>query len=383
MIKQPITRFILKKDQDVYYLLRRQLFATGELQTCELQMEKKDGTPFWARLEATVTQGSDGVPVLRLVMSDITDHKQVEAGKVKNEVQNRQIQKTKSLGLMAGAIAHHFNNQLQVVMGGLEMAISDLPLGVKPTQSLLSAMLATRKAAEVSTLMLTYLGQTPGRHEPIDLSEACRRNLILLQTAAPKGTLINADFPASGPVIRSNADQIQHILTNLITNAWESADVSRRGIGLTIKTVSQSDLLAIKGFPVDWEPRDPAYACLEIADAGCGIAEENIEKIFDPFFSTKFTGRGLGLPVVLGIVRAHHGVVTVESEPGRGSIFRVFFPVSVEEVHRLPDSAAQTPETKQGGTLLVVEDETGVREITNCGHAQAIGFQRARSQGWH
>ena len=105
---------------------------------------------------------------------------------------------------------------------------------------------------------------------------------------------------------------------------------------------------------------DPAYACLEVADAGCGITEENIEKMFDPFFSTKFTGRGLGLSVALGIVRAHHGVVTVESEPDRGSIFRVFFPLLVEEVIRQPDNAAQIPETKEGGTLLVVEDEEHV-----------------------
>jgi CheY-like chemotaxis protein len=244
------------------------------------------------------------------------------------------------------------------------MALIDLPLGRNPTQSLLSAMQAASKAAEVSALMLTYLGQAPGKQEPMDLSEACRRDLILLQAAAPKGTLIKANLPASGPVIRSNAGQILRVLTNLITNAWEAACVSRRGIGLTVKTVSKSHLLAINGFPVDWEPRDPAYACLEIADAGCGIAEENFEKIFDPFFSTKFTGRGLGLPVVLGIVRAHHGVVTVESEPDRGSIFRVFFPVSVEDISRQPDCAVQSPEAQEGGTLLVVEDEAVVREIT-------------------
>ncbi len=209
--------------------------------------------------------------------------------------------------------------------------------------------------------MLTYLGQTPGKHEPLDLSETCRRSLTLLQAAAPKGTLLKADFPSLGPVIHANAGQIQQILTNLVTNAWESAGENRRGIGLTVKTVSQADILALKRFPVDWQPRDPVYACLEVADAGCGIDEEDIEKIFDPFFSTKFTGRGLGLPVVLGIVRAHHGVVTVESEPDRGSIFRVFFPVSAEEVPRQPDKAAQTPKTREGGTVLVVEDEELLR----------------------
>ena len=360
LVKQPVTRFIRKEDQDVYYLHRRQLFETGEPQTFELQMVKKDGAPIWVRMEAAVAQDGDGKPVCRIVMSDITDFKRVEVEKVKLEIQNRQLQKAKSLGLMAGAIAHHFNNQLQVVMGSLELSMMNLPMGSGVDKNLTDAMAASRKAAEMSTLMLTYLGQTPGKHEPMDLSEACRRGLILLQAAAPKDTLLKADFPAFGPFIRANAGQIQHVLTNLVTNAWESTGENRRGICLTVKTVSQANIHALNRFPVDWKPRDPAYACLEVADAGCGIAEENIEKMFDPFFSTKFTGRGLGLSVALGIVRAHHGVVTVESEPDRGSIFRVFFPLLVEEVIRQPDNAAQIPETKAGGTLLVVEDEEHV-----------------------
>ena len=361
--RQSITRFILKEDQDVYYHHCNQLFGTGESQTFELQMVKKDGVPFWARLEGAAVKDSDGAFVCRVVMSDITDYKRVDAEKEKLEVQCRQIQKAKSLGLMAGAIAHHFNNQLQVVMGNLELAVIDLPTESGAAKNLTGAMEASRRAAEMSTLMLTYLGQTPGKQEPTDLSEACRRSLILLQAAAPKGTLLKADLPALGPVIHANAGQIQHVLINLITNAWESAGENRRGIGLTVKTVSQVNILALNRFPVDWQPLYPDYACLEVADAGCGIAEENFEKIFDPFFSTKFTGRGLGLALVLGIVRAHHGAVTVESEPDRGSIFRVFFPVSAEEVSRQPHKEIQTLETEESGTVLVVEDEEHVRDL--------------------
>ena len=145
LVKQPITRFILKEDQDVYYLHRKQLFETGEPQTCELQMVKKDGVPFWVRLEAAAVKDSDGASVCRVVMSDITDSKRVDAEKEKLEVQNRQIQKAKSLGLMAGAIAHHFNNQLQVVMGNLEMAIMDLPTESGAVKNLTAAMEASRK----------------------------------------------------------------------------------------------------------------------------------------------------------------------------------------------------------------------------------------------
>jgi two-component system cell cycle sensor histidine kinase/response regulator CckA len=151
---------------------------------------------------------------------DITDRKRAETQKAKLEAQNRQVQKAESLGRMAGAIAHHFNNQLHAVLGNLEMAINGLPLGVDPIEKLVSATQAARKAAEVSRLMLTYLGQAPGKLEPIDLSEACRQSLPLLQAAAPKGTLLKVDFPSIGLVIRANAGQIMQVLTNLAANAW-------------------------------------------------------------------------------------------------------------------------------------------------------------------
>jgi two-component system, cell cycle sensor histidine kinase and response regulator CckA len=292
---------------------------------------------------------------------DITDRKRAEAQKAKLEDQNRQFQKAESLGRMAGAIAHHFNNQLHAVMGNLEMAMGGLPLGADPTEKLVSARQAARKAAEVSRLMLTYLGQAPGKLEPIDLTEACRQSLPLLQAAAPKGTLLKTDLPQIGLVIRANAGQIMQVLTNLAANAWESSDENRGGISLSVKTVSRVDILPLKRFPIDWQPWEPDYACLEVTDAGCGIAEKDFEKIFDPFFSTKFTGRGLGLSVVLGIVRTHGGAVAVESEPGRGSIFRVFFPISNEVVLRHPDIAVQTEAVEGGGAVLLVEDEDHVR----------------------
>ena len=94
--------------------------------------------------------------------------------------------------------------------------------------------------------MLTYLGQTPGKHEPIDLSETCRQSLTLLQAAAPKGMILKADFPSSGPIIHANAGQIQQVLTNLVTNAWEAAGENRGTIGLTVKTVSHADIPVLK-----------------------------------------------------------------------------------------------------------------------------------------
>ena len=328
----------------------------------ELEEYKKDGSVFWVEVSFSFLRDKDLKPIEILsVTRDITHRKRMEAEKAELENQNRQLQKAESLDRMAGAIAHNFNNQLQVVIGNLEMAMSDPPGGL---ESLAEALKASRKAADISAMMLTYSGKLPGKYESIDLSAACRKSLSLLQAAAPKGTILKADFPASGgPVIRANASQIQQVLTNLVINAWESADESQRGIGLTVKAVSQADIPAFERFPAGWKLQEGGYACLEVADAGCGIASKDIENLFDPFYSTKFTGRGMGLSVVLGIVKSHNGGITVESQPDRGSIFRVYFPLSAEKIHCEPNKPIQSPEMQGGGTVLLIEDEEQVRKL--------------------
>jgi CheY-like chemotaxis protein len=264
---------------------------------------------------------------------------------------------------MAGAIAHTFNNQLGVVIGNLEMAIDELPPGAGPVNSITAAMQAAGKAAEVSGMMLTYLGQSFDKREPLDLSEACLRSLPILRAVMPGKVLLETDLPSPGPVISANTNQIQQVLNNLINNAWEAIGEDGGSIHLRVKTGSPADIPAAYRFPQNWQPQDTAYACLEVTDAGCGIEDEDFEKIFDPFFSSKFTGRGMGLAMVMGIIRAHGGVVTVESEPGQGSTFRVFLPVSGEEVPRQLDKAAPGPEIAGGGTVLLVEDEEMVRNM--------------------
>lgn len=355
---------LLTEESQKIFIERMAGFAAGKPVTANLEFKCrcKSGREFWMSINPKYFY-KEGIPVRASVVAhDITERKRLEAEKAQLETQNRQLQKAESLSRMAGAIAHNFNNQLQVVLGNLEMAMNDKP---SDSECLAEAMNAARKAADVSGLMLTYLGQKSGNQEPIDLSEVCRRRYTLLQSVAPKDMILKADFPPAGPVIRANADQILHVLTNLVTNAWESTEENQRGIVLTVKTVSKADIPAFKRFPADWKPQESVYACLELVDAGCGISCEDIEKIFDPFYSTKFTGRGMGLSVVLGIVKSHNGGITVESEPGGGSIFRVFFPLSAEEILLQPDKQIQSPEIQGGGTVLLIEDEEQVRKMAN------------------
>jgi signal transduction histidine kinase/CheY-like chemotaxis protein len=334
-------------------------------------MLKTNAAPFWVRMEATAVNDADGAPICRAVVSDITKPKLEEEEKAKLEIQNRQLQKAEGLGRMAGAIAHHFNNYLTAVMGNIELTLDDLPRGTGCAERLNVALRAASEAARVSKLMLTYLGQSQGRHDRLDLSAVCRDNLPLLRAAVPRGIVLDVDLPSVGPPIIADANQIQQVLTNLVTNAWEACTPGRR-VHLTVKTVSLGDIVASHS-PIEWSPRENAYACLEVMDKGSGIADTDIDKIFDPFFSSKFTGRGMGLAVVLGIVRAHGGAVTVESGPGLGSTFRVFLPLSADGAIRQADQTAETPETDWDGTVLLVEDEEMVRKVCEAA-LMSLGF---------
>jgi two-component system, cell cycle sensor histidine kinase and response regulator CckA len=363
IIGQLLSRFIFPEDADTYYVRRTQLIETRAPQVWELRMVTHDGRRFWARLEATVEQEEGAAPVCRVVLSDITETTLAQAEKDRLEALNRQLQKSESLGRMAGAIAHHFNNQLQVVIGHLEIALLKKPEGGEVHASLTEALQASRIAGQVSGLMLTYLGQTVATREALDLSEACRRSLPMLQAAMPKNVRLDYELPSPGPVVDANANQMHQVVTNLVTNAWEAGGSKPGTVRLSVKTVAPAEISASYRFPVDWQARNDAYACLEVADTGCGIAASDISDMFDPFFSSRFVGRGMGLPVALGILRGHEGAITVESTPGSGSIFRVYVPISAEPLPGLADNAADASDTPGQGTVLLVDDEDMVRHV--------------------
>jgi PAS domain S-box-containing protein len=299
---------------------------------CETRMRHKNGNWVWILSRGKVaTWTDDGKPLLMFGTEQvINDRKLAELEKAKLEEENRQLQKTESLGRMSGAIAHHFNNQLSVVMGYLEMVIANLSKSDPHSVKLSTAMQAARKAAEISGLLLTYLGQRQRKFETLDFSGLCRSYLPVLKTGIPQNITFETDIPSSGLQILADAKSIQVVLTNLISNAWESIGDKPGLVRLTLKTVSKTDIPESHRYPVEWQPQEQSYVCLEIADSGCGIEEKDIDKIFDPFFSTKFIGRGLGLSVVLGIARAHEAAITVESRIGTGSVFRVFFPLQTQ-----------------------------------------------------
>lgn len=362
LVGEAFTRFVVASDQDAYYLHGRRLFTTGQPQVVTLQMRSVDGQR-WMRLEAAPVPAAEGMlDRYRVVLSDITDERQLEEARARFEREMQQAQKAESLSRMAGAVAHHFNNQLAVVVGNLELAMDD-PAQAGPC--LASAMLAANTAAGVSGLLLTYLGQSSGSHAPLDLSRALDLGLTLVRAAMPAHVTLLADLPVPGCAVNGNADQLRLLLANLATNAWEAVGDLPATIRISVHEVAAAGIPAAGRVPLTWMPRDQPYACIEVRDTGCGIDADEIGQIFEPFFTHKFTGRGLGLPVVLGILHAHSGGLVVESWRGQesGSIFRAYLPISSEAVVPPPTPAAWPADAAAltGGTVLIVEDEAALR----------------------
>ncbi len=337
----------------------REVFQTGKpIHTKEWMKDSRGEARLIAVAKTPRLNETGEVQYVVCAGTDITE----ETRRHEIALRLNQLEKTDSLGRMAGAIAHHFNNQLSVVLGNLELAMDQMPSDAISRDNMVEAQRAARRGADLSSRMLTYLGQTPARQEPLELCETCRRILPMLQVALPLHVQLETDFPSPGPVIQGNANQVQQVLTNLLTNAWEAMGETPGTIFLTIKIMPARDLPATH-FPIDWKPALSAYACLEVRDTGCGMAIDTIDRVFDPFYTDKFTGRGLGLPVVLGLVKASNGAISVESAPNEGSIFRVFWPLSMEKSIRPSETLRDIQEIEGGGTVLLVDDEAMLRKM--------------------
>jgi len=364
LARSPLTRFVSRGSQDVYYQHHRRLHETGLPQTSELVMRRSNGTSFDGHLESTLAPGTGGPRVGRTVLTDVTRRKQEESERRKLQYRLQHADKTESLGRMAAAISHHFNNLLGVTSGNLELAVGDLPPGSGLSDRLTDALAAARLASRVSGMLLTYLGQADEPAGSHDLTAICRTILPVLRASLPLGFDLDVELPEGDVLVGPSESQLEQALVNLVTNAWESVEGRQARIRLDVSTVAGGEIPEVNRFPVGWKPEQIPYVCLAVTDPGKGIQEDEIERIFDPFFSSKAFGRGLGLSVVLGSVQAHGGAILVRSSIDRGTTVKVYLPQLAAGVGEAEDPHPST--TRPEGeplTILLVEDDDMVRRV--------------------
>ncbi len=323
----------------------------------------KNGRKVYIEYKSKLVRPETGEPYISGIGRDVTERILAERERKQLEAQLQQAKKLEAIGTLAGGMAHLFNNQLSVVLGNLELALTDMPDHHQSRNDLQEAMQSARRASEVSGQLLTYLGQASAKREARDLSEICRRNLHNLKTALPQTVELQSDLPVPGPVVLVNTHQIEQILNNLVTNAWEAMEHQPGSIQLRTGFIDRSDILQAEVYPHDWEPFDEQYACLEVRDSGSGMDPEDVEKIFDPFFTTKFTGRGLGLAVVLGVIKSCGGAISLETEKQKGTRLRIYLPL-FEDVSREQPAKTLEDATWHGkGAVLLAEDQEMVRNM--------------------
>jgi PAS domain S-box-containing protein len=296
------------------------------------------------------------------VATDITERVRAEEAQKRLEAQMQQSQKLESLGVLAGGIAHDFNNLLTSILGHADLVLADLPPDSPARSSGERIREASLRAVDLTNQMLAYAGQGQVDIQPLDLSRLVETIVHLLKVSISKKAALQCDLADDLPAIEGDAGQITQVALNLITNASEAlGDKSGR---ITIRTgLTKVDAEYQSTTYLHQELPEGAYVYLEVSDTGAGMDRETISKIFDPFFSTKFTGRGLGLAVLLGIVRGHHGAISVESDPGEGTTFRALFPSTDREADARLHGVRAAGSWQGSGTVLVVDDEAEVRDV--------------------
>jgi PAS domain S-box-containing protein len=299
--------------------------ASETIQRLELRFRRKDGTPIWGAVHLKrTTDPKSGVSFIDGAIIDITDRKKIEDDKHKLETQLRQAHKMEALGTLAGGIAHDFNNVLFAITGYCELALEDTVQDTCQRDNLEQAIIGTQRAAGLVRQILTFARQTEIERHPLNLTPIVKESLKLMRATLPTSIEIRTELDPDLTVL-ADPTQLHQIIVNLCTNA---SHAMRDCGGILTIALSRVDIAPGKGHR-GTGLKQGQYACLRVGDTGHGMSAEILERIFDPYYTTKTQGEGtgMGLSVVQGIVTSLNGVITADSVEGKGSTFDIFLPV--------------------------------------------------------
>lgn len=280
------------------------------------------------------------------------------------EVVLHQTQKMESLGVMAGGVAHDFNNLLSAMLGQASVAKMKLPPDSPAIQHIDRSIAAAERAADLTRQLLIYSGRGQVERKPISLNEVIQENLHLLKVTIPINIQLKHTLMPELPSIMADQAQMQQIVMNLVLNGAQAIGNKPGQVSINTRVYH----LTTEMEPLTWQygghvPEPGHYVLLEVIDTGEGMSPEILSRIFEPFFTTKATGHGLGLATVLGIVRIHQGNIQVESKPGQGTVFRLFFPVIEQPKDTLENKRLESPLltiSPHTGLILIIDDEESV-----------------------
>lgn len=320
-------RFYLPEDRLLIEEAFEKAVNSGEPYDLQLRLVRADGQLIWVRTTGKPFLENEKVARVTGNIMDITEQKQAESKQRELEYQIQQAHKRESLFTMAGAIAHNFNNLFTVILGNLEMAKELMPSHFPGMKELLEAEKSVRRAAELSLLMLTYVGCRPLPKEPIDMARLLRNLLLEIGSEIPGNVRLESNISTGESLVIMDPFEARKVITSLITNALEALGKMNGTVQIKLCLVQDDKLFTgvnHTGIPLG----SGLWVCLEVTDNGEGMDIETQAKMFDPFFTTKFLGRGLGLAITLGIVRASEGAIFVDSELHKGTTVRLLIPAA-------------------------------------------------------
>lgn len=334
--------------------------------------EKEDGTLEWTRWECRPWYEADGSIGGIIVYTEVTtDRKRAEEERLRLEAQLQHAQKMESIGRLAGGVAHDFNNMLGVILGRAEMCLDEIPEGLRLHHNLQEIQKAARRSADLTRQLLAFARKQTVAPQVLDLNDTVEGMLKMLRRLIGEDIDLVWSPGSHGGRIKVDPSQIDQVLANLCVNARDAISGQGR---INIETASVTvDLVSAESRP-GWVAGD--FICLTVQDNGCGMDDEVLSNLFEPFFTTKGVGEGtgLGLATVYGIVKQNGGFIDVESEPGKGTRFGVYFP---EEATTRPAAMADPPPDalKTGHeTVFLVEDEPSILSM-GVAMLERLGYQ--------
>jgi len=327
-----------------------------------------DGLPRWFSTRGQVLRDATGRAVrLVAVTTDITERKRAET---EREALNRQLhdaRRWESLGVLSGGIAHDFNNILTVILGSAGLARKLVPPLSPASPHLDQIEKASRRAAELCRQLLAYSGRVQVSTEKTDLNQLVREAAAFLVASVMKGARIQFELADDLLPLAADSSLVRQVLVNLVANAAEAVS-GTEGMVTVASDAVEIHSLDTTGYHLP--PQAGHYGRLRVSDTGPGVPADVQARMFDPFYTTKFTGRGLGLASVLGIMRAHHGAIRVTSQPGKGTSVETLWP----SAPLTAPAPAERSSSRAGHRALVVDDELFVREVT-ASTVQELGLE--------